>query len=103
MLNRILVGLIGIPILMYIYYTGGMSLLIFTNLIIGIGLYEFYRMAKSSGKKPFSKLGILFGLTIPNIIYFSNLNNIEIPIFFPSVFLLLLSSGRLVFNACVIL
>lgn len=98
MLNRILVGLIGIPILMYVYYTGGMSLLIFTNLIIGIGLYEFYRMAKSSGKKPFSKLGILFGLTIPNIIYFSNLNNIEIPIFLPVATFIIFCMGKRIFE-----
>lgn len=87
MLNRILVGIIGIPILMYVYYSGGVLLLTFTNLIVGIGLYEFYRMAQLAGKNPFLKLGIIFGLFIPNLIYFSNSLGSKQLLFLPLIIL----------------
>ena len=37
MLNRILVALVGIPVLMYVYYSGGLPLLVFTNAVIVSG------------------------------------------------------------------
>lgn len=72
MLNRILVAILGIPLLIYIFYVGGLPLLLFSNVIIGIGLYEFYKMSEAAGNKPYLKVGILTGMLIPNFIYFSN-------------------------------
>lgn len=69
MLNRILVALLGIPALAYIYYTGGPFLLLFTNIIVGIALYEFYNMAILSGKKCYKTFGIISGLVIVNYTY----------------------------------
>lgn len=69
MLNRILVALLGIPALAYIYYTGGPFLLLFTNIIVGIALYEFYNMAILSGKKCYKTFGIISGLIIVNHTY----------------------------------
>lgn len=69
MLNRILVALLGIPALAYIYYVGGPFLLLFTNIIVGIALYEFYNMAILSGKKCYKIFGILSGLAIVNYTY----------------------------------
>lgn len=70
MLNRILIAIFGIPLLAYLYYNGGIPLLIFVNLIVGVGLFEFYSMVEKSEKKVYKTLGILFGISIPNIIYF---------------------------------
>ncbi|MGL4402970.1 MAG: phosphatidate cytidylyltransferase [Fusobacteriaceae bacterium] len=72
MLNRILIALLGIPALAYIYYTGGIFLLFFTNVIVGIALYEFYNMAILSGKKCYKSFGILTGLGIVNYTYFKD-------------------------------
>ncbi len=76
MLNRILVGIIGIPCLMWILLTGGMPLYVFVNLIILIGLFEFYKMAEDGGKKPNKKLGYLAGITIPYIIKYMKMENL---------------------------
>lgn len=73
MLSRIIVALIGIPILIGILYYGGFPLLIFTNIIVGIGTYEFYKMAEIGGKKPHKIMGIIASLLIPNIIFFKEL------------------------------
>lgn len=77
MLSRIIVALIGIPILIGVLYYGGLPLLVFTNIIVGIGAYEFYQMAEIGGKKPHKLLGIILALIIPNVIFFKKLNMIS--------------------------
>ncbi|MEG0729935.1 MAG: phosphatidate cytidylyltransferase, partial [Cetobacterium sp.] len=85
MINRLLVALIGIPILILVLIKGGFLLLIFCNLIIAIGMYEFYRMAELGGKRPSKRLGYVAGILIPNLIYFSSPDNIGVAIAFPIV------------------
>lgn len=78
--NRILVVLIGVPLLLFIYVGEsffrinlyGLPMLIFTNLVIGIGIYEFYKMVKILGKEVYDKFGLIVGLIIPNLVYLSN-------------------------------
>ena len=77
MLSRIIVALIGIPILIGVLYNGGLPLLIFTNIVIGIGTYEFYKMAEMGGKKPHKLLGMVLALIIPNVLYFKELEMIS--------------------------
>ena len=77
MKSRILVAIFGIPLLFYILYSGGPLLLLFTNVIIGVSLHEYYNMMESSGRTPYRKLGMLAGLAIPNILYLSQLGMLE--------------------------
>ena len=78
--NRVLVALIGVPLLLFIYAGEsffrinlyGLPMLIFTNLVIGIGIYEFYKMVKVLGKEVYDKFGIIVAITIPNLVYLSN-------------------------------
>ena len=78
--NRVLVALIGIPLLLFVYAGEsffrinlyGLPMLIFTNLVIGVGIYEFYKMVKVLGKEVYDKFGIIVALIIPNLVYFSN-------------------------------
>lgn len=74
--NRIVVALIGIPLLMFAYLDtnfSGIPLLIFTNLVVGIGIFEFYKMLKLSGKEVYDRFGILVALIIPNLIYIKSI------------------------------
>lgn len=78
--NRVLVALIGVPLLLFIYAGEsffrinlyGLPMLIFTNLVIGIGTYEFYKMIKISGKEVYDKFGIIVAIIIPNLVYLNN-------------------------------
>ncbi|WP_195339826.1 phosphatidate cytidylyltransferase [Fusobacterium sp. 1001295B_180824_G3] len=80
--NRVLVALIGVPLLLFVYAGEdffrinlyGLPMLIFTNLVIGIGTYEFYKMIKISGKEVYDKFGVIVALVIPNLIYLSKIN-----------------------------
>ena len=78
--NRVLVALIGVPLLVFIYAGEsffrinlyGLPMLIFTNLVIGIGTYEFYKMIKISGKEVYDKFGMIVAIIIPNLVYLNN-------------------------------
>ena len=78
--NRVLVALIGVPLLLFIYAGEsffrinlyGLPMLIFTNLVISMGSYEFYKMVKISGKEVYDKFGIIVAIIIPNLVYLSN-------------------------------
>ena len=78
--NRVLVALIGVPLLLFIYAgesffrinLHGVPMLIFTNLVIGVGIYECYKMVKVLGKEVYDKFGIIVALIIPNLVYLSN-------------------------------
>ena len=98
MINRILVALVGIPVLMFVYYSGGFPLLVFTNAVIAVGLYEFFKMSELAGQKPFTKLGIGAGLVIPNLIYFSNPLKMDIIILLPLVVMIVCAMGIRVFE-----
>jgi len=62
--NRVLVALIGVPLLFFVYMgeaffrmnLQGLPMLIFTNLVVAIGTYEFYKMVKISGKEVYDKI-----------------------------------------------
>ncbi len=67
MLGRLIVAILGIPVLMWIMLKGEISLILFVELIIGTALYEFYKMLEE-GKESINvskKIGIVMGLTIP--------------------------------------
>ena len=99
MLSRIMVAIIGIPVLIWILYSGGIPLLIFTNIIVGMATYEFYNMAEIGGKKPYKIVGILGALAIPNILFLNQLGKIEIDnMFVFSMFTVLLIGYRVLQN-----
>ena len=78
--NRVLVALIGIPLLLFVYAGEsffrinlyGLPMLIFTNLVIAVGIYEFYKMVKVLGKEVYDKFGMIVAIIIPNLVYLSN-------------------------------
>ncbi|WP_338973414.1 phosphatidate cytidylyltransferase [Fusobacterium nucleatum] len=81
--NRVLIALIGVPLLLFIYAGEsffrinlyGLPMLIFTNLVISMGTYEFYKMIKISGKEVYDKFGIIVAIIIPNLVYLENRRN----------------------------
>ena len=78
--NRVLVALIGVPLLLFIYAGEsffrinlyGLPMLIFTNLVIAVGIYEFYKMVKVLGKEVYDKFGMIVAIIIPNLVYLNN-------------------------------
>jgi phosphatidate cytidylyltransferase len=75
MLNRILVALILVPLTVYVYLYGDKSFMVFTVLLIGIGIYEIYKMMESKGIVVNKIAGIILGGAIPLALYSSVLHN----------------------------
>lgn len=72
MKNRLLIALIFIPLLVYIYIKGDYMFLLFTNVIVGVSLFEFYRMAKQSGREVALKTGVGLGMLATTMMYLFN-------------------------------
>lgn len=71
MINRILVALFFIPLLIWVYLKGDLTFLLFTNVIVGVGLYEFYRMMKQANKAVALEYGVILGMLSSTLMYFS--------------------------------
>jgi len=64
LLPRIAVTLLGVPCLYLITLRGGVFFLVLTDLIIFLGLREFYLLMKAKGYHPFEALGYFCALAI---------------------------------------
>ena len=75
--DRVIVAILLVPTLLFVYVgesffhidLKALPILIFTNLVVGIGTYEFYSMIKKSGREVYDKFGIIVALLIPNALY----------------------------------
>jgi phosphatidate cytidylyltransferase len=70
LLPRVLVGAVGIPLLAFAAIRGGLILLGLVDLLIILGLWEFYRLLAARGVRPHPALGIAAGLLLSWQIYF---------------------------------
>ena len=70
MLSRIFVIVIFVPFLLWIFLKGNVMFLIFTMVIIGVSLHEFYKMLKNKGFEVANRIGMGLGLFLPLAIYF---------------------------------
>ena len=70
MLSRLFIILLFVPLLLWIFLKGDILFLLFTLVIIGVALHEFYKMLKDKGYEVASRIGMGLGLFLPVAIYF---------------------------------
>ena len=68
--KRIIASAIFIPCLFIIARRGGYYYLALINIMILVGLWEFYKMMEAKGLKPYKAMGILSGLALSWYIFF---------------------------------
>ncbi|MFH1841825.1 MAG: phosphatidate cytidylyltransferase [bacterium] len=68
-LPRLAVIILGVPCLFIITLRGGAFFLLLVNLIIFLGLREFYQMLATKGYRPYQMLGITCGLAVSWYVY----------------------------------
>ena len=68
--KRVLASAIFIPCLLVIARRGSYFFLALVDVMILIGLIEFYRMMEAKGLKPYKLIGILSGLVLSWYIFF---------------------------------
>ncbi len=64
LLPRLAVIILGVPCLYLITLRGGAFFLVLVDLVILLGLYEFYQLMRSKGYEPFAVLGYFCSLAI---------------------------------------
>ena len=69
-MKRIVASLIFIPCLIVIARRGGYYYLALINIMILIGLWEFYKMMEAKGLKPYKAMGIISGLALSWYVFF---------------------------------
>lgn len=62
--TRILVGVIGIPLFLFLIYKGGIYFLVLSIILSGIALWEFYTMFKKENLHPLMGFPILLSIVI---------------------------------------
>jgi phosphatidate cytidylyltransferase len=68
--QRIVASLIFIPCLVIIARRGGYYYLALIDIMILIGLWEFYRMMEAKGLRPYKAMGIMSGLALSWYVFF---------------------------------
>jgi phosphatidate cytidylyltransferase len=69
--TRVLVALIGIPLILLLTMAGGFAFFLLIAGISTLGLLEFFRLARERGTSPQTGVGIAFGLAV-NAVFFHN-------------------------------
>ncbi|MBD3367560.1 MAG: hypothetical protein GF405_05230 [Candidatus Eisenbacteria bacterium] len=67
---RLLTASVGVPVTIICSLVGGIPFLLAMNLVIGFGLFEFYRMVESKGIRPYKTVGVVAGLIVSWYVYF---------------------------------
>ncbi|MBS1494888.1 MAG: phosphatidate cytidylyltransferase [Bacteroidetes bacterium] len=62
--TRILVGVIGIPLFLFLIFKGGVYFLVLSIILSGIALWEFYTMFKSIDLHPFKVFPIILSVVL---------------------------------------
>jgi len=68
--KRVLASILFIPCLIVIARRGGYYYLGLIDIVILIGLWEFYRMMEAKGLRPYKMMGILSGLALSWYVFF---------------------------------
>jgi len=68
--RRLMTAAVGVPVAIVFSLVGGIGFLLAMNLVIGVGLFEFYTMMEAKGIEPYKKLGVVAGLVVSWYVYF---------------------------------
>jgi phosphatidate cytidylyltransferase len=69
---RVLASAVFIPCFVIITWRGGYHFLALIDIVIFIGLWEFYSMMAAKGLRPYRTIGIISGLALSLYVYFRN-------------------------------
>lgn len=69
---RVLASVVFIPCFIIITWRGGYHFLGLVDIVIFIGMLEFYGMMEAKGIKPYKAIGIISGLALSWYVYFQN-------------------------------
>jgi len=76
--KRIIVSIIFLPCILIIARRGGVYFLIMVGIVVLAGMWEFYRMVRQKGLRPFKFIGLAAGVLIPVLYYFHSQGSVNV-------------------------
>jgi phosphatidate cytidylyltransferase len=70
--QRVAAGAVFIPLFVIITRAGGFAFLAFVDLVIVLGMLEFYGMMRAKGMHPYRTIGVISGITLSTYIFFES-------------------------------
>jgi phosphatidate cytidylyltransferase len=92
--KRAAVAVVAAPLILWAAWRGGLAFFVFVEMIILLGLLEFYQLAKAKGMHPNQLLGVIAGLMLGAQIYFRDHYEIWLTEMFLVVLLVLVELFR---------
>ncbi len=88
--RRVIVSLIGAPLVVGIIWFGGAALATLAGALSAVAAWEFFRLAREGGSRPFSVLGVISAACVPLLVHAQYLGLIQVPTSAPVLALLFL-------------
>ena len=66
---RVASGILFVPLLVVLAWAGGFAFLSFVALEVTLGIFEFCRMMRGKGYRPYTRLGVLVGLGLLWVVF----------------------------------
>jgi len=67
---RVAAGVVFLPVFILVTRAGGFAFLALVDLVIVLGMLEFYGMMRKKGIRPYRGIGVLCGLTLSTYVFF---------------------------------
>ena len=74
--TRVIVAVIFIPLILYLSWIGGIGFLLLIEVLIFLGLGEFYLLTRNKRTRPQRLLGMIAGAAVAPTIYFGQAHNL---------------------------
>lgn len=78
--RRVVVALIGAPLALAMIWFGDAALATLAGALAGVSAWEFYRLARESGNRPFAVIGVVVSATIPLLVHAHYLGVMQVPV-----------------------
>ena len=91
--QRVAVGAVFGPLILGVFWVGGLALLIVLCVVVGGGLLEFYRMQKEKGLQPWVIPGVAASLLWCVSVYLYGVGDLVVPLFVLLVLIVLTGAG----------
>lgn len=70
--QRVAAGVVFVPLFIIITRAGGFAFLAFVDLVIVLGMLEFYGLMRAKGMHPYRSIGVVSGITLSTYIFFQS-------------------------------
>lgn len=92
--KRILVGIVAIPLILFVTARGGVVFLLFVDAVVAIGALELFGLERAKGLKPNRALGVLGALALSGAFFFGKSDSVVLVLIGMMIALLTAELGR---------